>query len=138
MMAREETDFEAGFETGLATRPQRAVRMEVIPAGPARRDWPVETKARIIAESFAPGANVAEIARANDILPQQLYRWRHDSQNGRRLSFVPAVVDSPGGSTLFGDPSEIIVRAGAVTLHVPAGVTVEHIERVLLAARQAA
>ena len=64
------TAFESSFESSGAGGPQR---MEVIPAGRERRSWTPEAKARIIAESMAVRANVAEIARRNDMLPQQLY-----------------------------------------------------------------
>jgi len=40
--------------------------MDVIPAGPARRRWSAEAKARIIASSFEPGANIAEITPCPD------------------------------------------------------------------------
>ncbi|WP_413818545.1 transposase [Sphingobium sp.] len=71
--------------------------MDVIPAGPARRRWSAEAKARIIASSFEPGANIAETARTHGLVPQQLYAWRHvkaDSQplpESRRVSEVPAL-----------------------------------------------
>ncbi|CCW19149.1 conserved hypothetical protein [Sphingobium indicum BiD32] len=77
--------------------------MEVIPAGPARRQWSAEAKARIVAASFEPGSNIAEIARTHDLVPQQLYAWRHDSLRAQRLAheplnFVPAIVDDPVSS----------------------------------------
>ena len=65
---------------------QRPSRMDVIPAGPAHRRWSAEAKVRIIASSFEPGANIAEIARTHGLLPQQLYAWRHDSIPGKRLA----------------------------------------------------
>lgn len=137
-MAGDERSFETGFETSFEARPQRAVRMDVIPAGPARREWSGEAKARIVSESFAPGANVAEIARANDLIPQQLYRWRHISRQASEMSFVPAVIDRPSGAAPVGSASEIVIRTGVISIHVPEGVTAEHIERVLAAARQLA
>jgi len=54
--------FETGFERQEGQRPSR---MDVIPAGPMRRRWSAEAKARIIASSFEPGANIAEIARTH-------------------------------------------------------------------------
>jgi transposase len=116
--------------------------MDVIPAGRARRRWTAEAKARIIASSFEAGANVAQIARAHDMLPQQLYAWRHESTIGKRvgnerLGFVPAVVEVAGG----GEPSgkadqEIVIRTAAVAIHVPPGASADHIARVLGAVRQ--
>jgi transposase len=39
-----------------------------------RRHWSDEIKARIVAESFTPGAVVSEVARQHDISPQQIVR----------------------------------------------------------------
>jgi len=129
-----EGGFEAGFETGFEARPPRATRMDVIPAGPERRGWSAEAKARIVAESFAPGANIAEIARAHDIIPQQLYRWRNISRNAHGMRFVPAVVDRADGSSQLGNAGEIVIRARDLTIHVPESAATGHIERVLVAA----
>jgi transposase len=86
------TTFEGRFETS-GGRPER---MDVIPAGRERRNWTPEAAARIIAESMAARANVAEIARRNDIQPQQLYAWRREARERMEAddgpAFVPAVV----------------------------------------------
>lgn len=132
------------FETSFATPGrQRPLRMDVIPAGPARRQWTAEAKARIIAASFEPGANIAAIARTNDLLPQQLYAWRHDSIRAQRLSreplgFVPAIVDEPEVAAAMASASdEIVIRTGALAIHVPPGVSADHIGRVLVAVKLA-
>src|SRR3546814_717151 len=82
VVADEVRTFETGFERQEGQRPSR---MDVIPAGPTRRRWSAEAKARIIASSFEPGANIAEIARTHGLLPQQLYAWRHASSEERRV-----------------------------------------------------
>ncbi|MDG2516196.1 transposase, partial [Sphingobium yanoikuyae] len=118
---------------------QRPSRMDVIPAGPSRRRWSAEAKARIIASSFEPGANIAEIARTHGLLPQQLYAWRHDSIPGKRLAskklgFVPAVVEDAGGSgPADGGGDEIVIRTARLAIHVPPGASEDHIARVLAA-----
>jgi transposase len=130
-----ETTFETTFESKGGRRPQR---MDVIPAGAARRMWSPDAKARIVEESFAAGANIAAIARANDLLPQQLYAWRHTVLKAREMAFVPVVVDEPGPPSPSGSSAaEIVIHAGAMTIHVPENVTAAHIERVLTAIRQA-
>lgn len=71
------TTFESAFETSSGARP---LRIDVVPAGRERRSWTPEAKAKIIADSMAPRANVADIARRNDMLPQQLYAWRREAR----------------------------------------------------------
>ncbi|AMU88189.1 hypothetical protein ATM17_03875 [Sphingopyxis macrogoltabida] len=108
--------------------------MEVIPAGRERRQWTPEAKARIIAESMAPRANVADIARRNDILPQQLYAWRREARERMESddapAFVPAMVEEPKAQ---GSGAEIRINIKGMTIRIPDGVTADHIERVLLA-----
>lgn len=133
-MADDVRTFETGFERQEGQRPSR---MDVVPAGPARRRWSAEAKARIIASSFEPGANIAEIARTHGLLPQQLYAWRHDSIPGKRLSskklgFVPAVIEDAGDAGTGGG-DEIVIRAAALAIHVPSGASEDHIARVLAA-----
>ena len=90
------TTFESSFESSWVDRPQR---MDVLPGGRERRLWTPEAKARIIAESMAVRANVAEIARRYDMLPQQLYAWRREArewmESGDAPAFVPAMVEEP-------------------------------------------
>lgn len=134
------TSFESSFE---ATPGPNTQRMDVIPAGPARRQWPDETRARIVAESMKPGANVSDVARRNDILPQQLYAWRRAAKErmeaGRGAAFVPAVVEEPKppSCAVPVDCAEIRIELNGLTVRVPDGVSADHIERVLLAVQVA-
>jgi len=82
--------------------PKPVRRIEVITGVGRRRRWSDEEKARIVTESFAPGAVVAEVARRRDARAQQVHGWRRDAREGRlvlpeqrpneRASFVPAVI----------------------------------------------
>ena len=125
------TTFESSFESNGNGR---ARPMEVNPAGRERRQWTPEAKARIIAESMAPRANVADIARRNDILPQQLYAWRREARERMESddapAFVPAMVEEPKAQ---GSGAEIRINIKGMTIRIPDGVTADHIERVLLA-----
>lgn len=104
-----------------------------------RRRCSAEAKARIIAASFEPGANIAEIARTHGLPPQQLYAWRHDSIPGKRLAskklgFVPAVIEDAGCTgSADGGGDEIVIRTVALTIHVPPRANEDHIARVLAA-----
>jgi len=132
------TSFENSFET---SRGERVERIDVLPAGSGRRQWTPEAKARIIEESFEPGANVSDVARRHGILPQQLYGWRRvPRERVEDMSFVPAVVDpvlplQPVAGAACG---EIVIEACGMKIRVPEGVSADHIERVLLAVQVAA
>ena len=53
-------------------------RVEVLSGQERRRRWSAEQKRSIVAEAFAPGASVCEVARRVDVVPGQIYRWRRD------------------------------------------------------------
>jgi transposase len=48
-----------------------------------RRQWSDEQKLGFVAAAFAPGAVVAEIARAANLSPSQIYRWRRQFGGGQ-------------------------------------------------------
>src|SRR5580704_2172050 len=52
-------------------------RIEVLTGPARRRRWSAEDKARIVAETLAPGARVSEVARRWQVCPQQVFAWRH-------------------------------------------------------------
>ena len=64
-------------------------RVEVITSAQRRRRWPAEEKARIVQETYAPGASVSLIARRHGIAPNQLFSWRRLYAEGA-LSAVSA------------------------------------------------
>jgi transposase-like protein len=47
-----------------------------------RRRWSGDVKAQIVAESYAPGAVVCEVARRHEISPQLLSAWRKAARHG--------------------------------------------------------
>ena len=60
-------------------------RIEVITGQRRYRHWSEEEKARIVAESCMPGANVSEVARRNGVSGGLLFKWR------RKASQTPEV-----------------------------------------------
>ena len=68
--------------------------IEVLSGPERRRRWSAEQKRSIVAEAFAPGASVCEVARRFDVVPGQIYRWRHDLRSAA-AGFVEVVV-APG------------------------------------------
>jgi transposase len=63
-------------------------RVDIQVGAGRRRRWSDEAKGRIVAESFAAGAVVSEVARRHDISPQHLFAWRKAARAG--LLSLPA------------------------------------------------
>jgi transposase len=76
-------------------------RIELITGEARRRPWSAEEKSRILAESFQPGAKVADVARRHGMNRSLLWNWRHEARkrgaDGER-TFVPIrVMDAVDG-----------------------------------------
>jgi transposase len=105
-------------------------------SGPERRRrWSSAEKLRIVEESLAGEASVAEVARRHDVHPNLLHLWRRHARTGVLAPtpdgggrFVPAVVASSGA---VAEPTraaaspvpaiEVVLRNGRV-LRLPDGV----------------
>jgi transposase len=103
--------------------------------GRRRQLWSIDRKRQIIAESFEPGASVADVARRHGVNANLLFTWRRqqgvaklaDSQEGPQLvpvtiaaepvSSVPAVASGPVGrmEIVLGAGDRIIVGADVDT-----------------------
>lgn len=59
-----------------------AGRCEVVEPRRGNRRWPEALKARIVAESFAPGARVVDVARRHGVVAHQLSDWRRQARDG--------------------------------------------------------
>jgi transposase len=122
-------------------------RLELITGSKRRRARSAREKASIVAETFAPGANVSEIARRHGLNRGLLFAWRRQvrrarpspvaaaaSAEGRVPAFVPVEVEDavgwPAGPTVSDAPSPtpllpapmIEIVMPAVTVRVPTGV----------------
>jgi len=71
-------------------------RVEVLTGPGRRRKWSDDAKAKVVAETLAPGAVVSEVARRWQICPQQVFTWRREMRAGigAPLDFVPVVMDT--------------------------------------------
>lgn len=63
-------------------------RCEVVEPRRGNRRWPDDVKARIVAESFQPGARVVDVARRHGLIPHHLSGWRRQARDG--LLALPA------------------------------------------------
>lgn len=126
----------------LTLEPEPVVvrRFEVITDAVGRRRWPEEAKARIVAEAFAPGAVVSEVARRHGLTPQQVFTWRRLARRAAEAAAVPAFVPAVVASGEAGGPAEapagrIEIVLGAVVVRVPPGVDEAALARVLRAVK---
>jgi transposase len=113
-----------------------------------RRRWSDEVKGRIVAESYAPGAIVSEVARRHDISPQHLFAWRKAARSGA-LSlpadgappFVPVVMEVRRGERvpLAADDASgaITIQIGGMVVRAAPGVDLGWLREVLRAVKAA-
>src|SRR5215211_8620357 len=86
-------------------------RLELITGSKRRRARSIREKAAIVAETFAPGANVSEIARRHRLNRGLLFTWPRQvrrarpspvaeaaPEGGRGPTFVPVEIEGPVGN----------------------------------------
>ena len=145
----------SGFDSTLKSEAREVRRLEVINGALGRRRWSPEAKARIVAESLAPGVVVSEVARRHDLLPQQVFAWRRQARQGRlalpaeALSFVPVIATAevsspaaprpePPAPTCAEPAAAIEVALGDAVVRVPPEVDGKLLVEVLRAVRSVA
>ena len=137
----------SGFDRRVDPEVREVRRLEVINGALGRRRWSADAKARIVAESLAPGVVISEVARRHDLRPQQVFAWRHQAKQGRlalpadELSFVP--VEATGADARSAAPSAvptgiIEVALGGALVRVPPEVDGKLLAKVLRAVKSLA
>lgn len=114
-------------------------------AGPTgRRSWSEAVKAQIVAESFAPGARVVDVARRHGMAPQQVTAWRRDARKGRlalpvdaAAPFAALVVDEPLAAAPAPSlpPGMIEIEAGGVVVRLAADAPAVRVAEIAAALR---
>jgi transposase len=124
----------------------RFQRVEVLVGSKRRREWSVEAKGRIVADSLKSGEGVSEVARRYGLRPQQLFAWRHAAKKGElvlpgeeAMSFVPISVadervEKSAEKSGFGADVIEIEVAGAV-VRARSGIDLGFLSSVLRAIR---
>lgn len=113
-------------------------RVEVLTGPGRRRKWSSDAKARIVAETLAPGAVVAEVARRWQVCPQQVFGWRREMRASSALSFVPLVAErSVDAQEAYVAPPVELHLAGGM-LRIPPGTDAVLLTTVLRALRASA
>jgi transposase len=122
--------------------------LEVITGVGGRRVWPDADKGRIVAESFAAGANVSAVARRYGLRPQQVYAWRRLARGGalalpaeEGLGFVPVVAAESEPAllaTAVPRPAGIVeIEIAGTVIRAAPGVDWRHLREVLRAVKAA-
>lgn len=140
----------SGCEPTLKSKGAVVRRLEVLNGDLGRRRWPDEVKARIVAETCAPGAVVSAVARRHGLTPQQVFTWRRRARRGelalpmpdepRFVAVVAAPMDRQAERTEAspaGDAGMIEITVDGVVVRVGAGVGGEQLTRVLRAVKAA-
>lgn len=119
-------------------------RVELITGTARRRTWSAREKARVVAESFEPGANISEVARRHGVNRGQLFTWRRQSlasgsvsgDAGNGPSFASVRIATPDTPVAL-EPASIEIELGCVRIRVRGAVNTATLRAVLLAARSA-
>jgi len=98
-----------------------------------KRRWPLELKARIVAETLIEGATVNGVAKRYGLIPSSVSDWRRMARTGKLvlpnldgMEFVPVQIEepkalnpvcppSPSSATLDVMTGDITIRLGADT-----------------------
>jgi transposase len=127
--------------------PGRVSRLEVLEGPTDRKERSEAERARIAAESFRPGASVADVARRHGATRWQVYDWRRRLKDGRlaladRVTGAPyfaEVVIAPEAAADTRDrrPAMIEIDVDGVIIRLTAGVDSDELSRVIRAVRKA-
>ena len=103
-------------------------RVEMLTGPGRRRRWSLEAKARVVVESFAPGAGVSKVARRWQVCPQQVFAWRREARagllalpseaatgTGRVPDFVPILAEP---ALLSAQPASAPAKTSVSTIEV--------------------
>ncbi|MDR7127476.1 transposase [Pseudotabrizicola sp. 4114] len=105
---------------------KRVSRIEVLDGLTGRRRWPDDLKARIVAESFQPGARVCDVAAKYGLIARHLSGWRGQAHKRELVvpidvapAFVPLVVEPlADAAAASADTGVIRVEICGAVLHV--------------------
>lgn len=127
-------------------------RVEVITGSRRRRSWTSAEKARIVAESLAPNANISDVARRNGVSRGLLTVWRRQTREALKtpdhVSLFAAVrlrgEERRGGAAAIDEENEaasvascaIEISMGDATIRVPKGTDGATVDAVISALRR--
>ena len=120
-------------------------RIEVLDGPTGRRRWPDDIKARIVAESFQPGARVCDVAAKYGLIARHLSGWRGQARKGELVmpvdmspAFVPLAIEplAAAAAAASADTGVIRVEIYGAVLHVAPDCSPERAAALVAALRQ--
>ena len=127
-------------------------RIELITGTTRRRRWSDDERARILAESFEPGANISAVARRHGVHGGLLHTWRKQAKmrtdeaaQADAALFIPVAIAKVSGAAVgetaplpLSPPGRMIeIETRGALVRVPAGVDPQTLAVVLAALRRA-
>jgi transposase len=136
----------SGLQRNYTTERDTFRRVEVITGVARRRHWPRSEKARIVAESYAPGVSATAVAVRHGPHRNQIFAWRRQFRHRTALldhtvpEFVPVALASQigCGSAKDGEAGRIELIAAGITIRIGAGFDAGDLRRVLQIVRELA
>ena len=126
---------------------KRVSLIEILDGPTGRRRWPDDLKARIVAESFQPGARVCDVAAKYGLIARHLSGWRGQARRGELVmpvdmspTFVPLVIEpsiSDTAAAAGGGTGVIRVEICGAVLHVASDCSPERVAALAAALRKA-
>jgi len=116
-----------------------------IPCGAdGKRRWPLELKARIVAETLIEGATVSGVAKRYDLIPSSVSDWRCMAPTGKLvlpnldgMDFVPVQIEEPKALEVVCPPiiasGSLEVIKGDVTVRLAADTPAARIAEIAVA-----
>src|ERR1700736_2140694 len=86
-------------------------QIEVLSSPERRRRWSAEQKRSLVAEAFASGASVCEVARRADVVPSLIYRWRQELRTAA-AGFAQVVVAPGADERTVAGPAALEIELG--------------------------
>jgi len=118
-------------------------RIEVLDGPTGRRRWPDDLRARIVAESFQPGARVCDVAAKYGLIARHLSEWRGLARKGELVvpidgtpAFVPLVIEPLADAAGSADTGVIRVEICGAVLHVAPNCSPERAAALVAALRK--
>jgi len=106
-----------------------------------KRNWPIELKARIVAETLIAGETVSAVSKRYEVTASTLSDWRRMARMGKLvlpnldgMDFVPVQIEETKPSAVVPIPTTysgtLDVIKGDVTVRLDAGTTPERIAQI--------